>query len=286
MTGRFTDEVVLVTGGGRGIGRHITRAFAREGAHVVVNCFRDPEAARHTVDEVLDSGGKAHLLPGNVADRGAVVALFDEIGERHGRLDVLVNNAASGRFSALDAVRERDWLRALSTNAAGSLWCSQAARPLLELARWPAIVNVSSSGAGAVLPAYTSTGASKAALEALTRYLAVEYGPAGIRVNAAAGGLIEGDARAGMPGNDHLESAARACTPLRRIGTPEELAQVVLFLASPAASWITGQVLHADGGLSITHPAYASMAARGEGHRAPDAGHEVRGEGHERKRLP
>ncbi|MFI0977655.1 SDR family oxidoreductase [Streptomyces sp. NPDC021093] len=261
MKGTFADEVVLVTGGGRGIGRHITQAFAREGAHVLVNCFRDPESAQRTVDEVRDSGSKADLVPGNVADRAAVTALFDTISERTDRLDILVNNAAAGRFAAVDAVHERHWLRALSTNAAGPLWCSQAARPLLERARRPAIVNVSSSGAGTVLPAYAGTGASKAALEALTRYLAVEYGPAGIRVNAASGGLIEGDARAGMPGNDRLESAARASTPLRRIGTPDELAQVVLFLASPAASWITGQVLHADGGLSITHPAYASTMA-------------------------
>ncbi|MFJ3906390.1 SDR family oxidoreductase [Streptomyces sp. NPDC090025] len=261
MTDTFADQVVLVTGGGRGIGRHITQAFAREGAHVIVNCFRDPDSAQRTVNEVLDGGGTAHLLPGDVADRTAVTAMFDKITKSHGRLDILVNNAASGRFTAVDAVGERHWLRALSTNAAGPLWCSQAARPLLERAPRPAIVNVSSSGAGAVLPAYTSTGASKAALEALTRYLAVEYGPAGIRVNTASGGLIEGDARAGMPGNDRLESAARASTPLRRIGTPDELAQVVLFLASPAASWITGQVLHADGGLSITHPAYASMMA-------------------------
>jgi len=259
MTGAFADKVILVTGGGRGIGRHITRAFAREGAEVIVNCFRDPDTARQTVDELLDSGCKARLLPGNIADRNCVTALFEEIADHHDRLDCLVNNAAAGRFTALDTVRERDWLRALSTNAAGPLWCAQAARPLLERAQAPAIVNVSSSGAGAVLPAYTATGASKAALEALTRYLAVEYGPAGIRVNAASGGLIEGDARAGMPGNDLLEAAVRAATPLRRIGTPDELAQVVLFLASPAASWITGQVLHADGGLSITHPAYASM---------------------------
>ncbi|QEU95961.1 SDR family oxidoreductase [Streptomyces kanamyceticus] len=259
MTGRFVDKVVLVTGGGRGIGRHITQAFAREGAYVVVNCFRDPDTARQTVQDVLDSGGLARLLPGNVADRGAVTALFDDVAERHGRLHVLVNNAAAGRFNAPDAVRERDWLRALSTNAAGALWCAQAARPLLERAPHAAIVNVSSSGAGCALPGYTGTGASKAALEALTRYLAVEYGPAGIRVNTASGGLIEGDARAGMPGNDRLETAARAGTPLRRLGTPEEFAQVVLFLASPAASWITGQLIHADGGLSITHPAYASM---------------------------
>lgn len=259
MTGLFTDKVVLVTGGGRGIGRHITQAFAREGAYVIVNCFRDPDTARQTVQDVIDSGGRARLLPGNVADRGVVAELFDDVAERQGQLHVLVNNAAAGRFNAPGAVRERDWLRALSTNAAGALWCSQAARPLLERSAHAAIVNVSSSGAGCALPGYTGTGASKAALEALTRYLAVEYGPAGIRVNTASGGLIEGDARVGMPGNDQLEAAARAGTPLRRLGTPEELAQVVLFLASPAASWITGQLIHADGGLSITHPAYASM---------------------------
>ncbi|MGH4035228.1 SDR family oxidoreductase [Actinomycetota bacterium Odt1-20B] len=197
------------------------RSFADQGAAVIVNCFRDPDSAQRTVNEVLDSGGSAQLLPGNVADRAAVAALFDEITGRYGRLDILVNNAASGRFTDVDAVHERHWLRALATNAAGPLWCSQAARPLLERARRPAIVNVSSSGAGTVLPAYTSTGASKAALEALTRYLAVEYGPVGIRVNTASGGLIEGEVRAGMPGNDHLESAARASTPLRRIGTPD-----------------------------------------------------------------
>jgi NAD(P)-dependent dehydrogenase (short-subunit alcohol dehydrogenase family) len=267
MTGVFAGRVVLVTGGGRGIGRHITLAFAREGAYVIVNCFRTPESAKQTVKEVVDSGGGAELLPGSIAERAVVTALFDKIAERHGRLDVLVNNAAAGRFGPLDAVRERDWLRAMSTNASGALWCSQAARPLLAQAPQAAIVNVSSSGAGSVLPGYTSTGASKAALEALTRYLAVEYGPLGIRVNTASGGLIDGATKSKLPDADRLEAAARAAAPLRRIGTPDELAQVVTFLASPAASWITGQVLHADGGLSITHPAYAMT--KGDSHHAP-----------------
>ena len=262
MTGTFAGKLVLVTGGGRGTGRQITLSFAKQGADMLVNCFREPEAAEETVREVIAGGGRAQLLPCDIADRTLVTAMFTQIAQRHGRLDILVNNAASGRFNPADAIRERDWQRALSTNAAGPLWCAQAARPLLEQSQHPAIVNVSSSGAGSVLPAYTGLGASKAALEALTRYLAVEYGPAGIRVNAASGGLIKGHARAGMLDNVRLDAAARAAAPLRRLGTPDELAQVVLFLASPAASWITGQVIHADGGLSITHPAYASMMAQ------------------------
>ena len=257
MTRTFAGHVVFVTGGGRGIGRHITLAFAREGAHVVINCFRDPETATRTLDEVLQAGGSAQLLPGTVTDRAGVADMFRTIADQHGRLDVLVNNAASGRFGPLDAIRDRDWSRALSTNAGGALWCAQAARPLLERARRSAIVNLSSSGAGGVLPAYAGVGVSKAAVEALTRYLAVEYGPLGIRVNAVSGGLIEGDGTTKLPEAERLEAAVRAATPLRRTGTPAELAHVVLFLASPAASWITGQVLHADGGLSITHPVYA-----------------------------
>jgi enoyl-[acyl-carrier protein] reductase III len=265
MSSGFSGDIVFVTGGGRGIGRHITLAFAQEGAHVVINCFRNPDAAEQTLHEVLQAGGSAQLMPGTVADRDSVAGMFDQITRQHGRLDILVNNAAAGRFGPVDSIRDREWTRALSTNTTAALWCAQAARPLLEQARHAAIVNLSSSGAGAVLPAYAGTGVSKAALEALTRYLAVEYGPLGIRVNTVSGGLIEGDTMRMLPDADRLEAAVRAATPLRRVGTPAELAHAVLFLASPAASWITGQVLHADGGLSITHPAYAMTIGTGHG---------------------
>ncbi len=244
-------RVVLVTGGAKGVGREVVRAFARRGATVLVNYFHSRAEAEQLQAELADQGLPITLLRASVAKREQVDEMFDTIARDVGRLDVLVNNAALGALRPLAELDERDWTRTFDTILKGSLWCAQRAARLMPAGG--AIVNLSSVGSPFVLDGYTAVGTAKAALESLTRYLAVEFAGAGIRVNTASGGLLDGSVAGLFPDADRLRSTVVAATPLGRLGTEAELAEVVLFLASPAASWVTGQCLIADGGLSLGH---------------------------------
>jgi NAD(P)-dependent dehydrogenase (short-subunit alcohol dehydrogenase family)/3-oxoacyl-(acyl-carrier-protein) synthase len=246
----FRGRVVLVTGGARGVGRAISTAFARLGAHVIVNYFHATDEASALLAELREAGHSAEPIRASVAMQTQVNAMFDTVTERHGRLDVLVNNAAAGALLPLSELDESHWRRALDTNLRGSLWCSRRAAALMR--DGSAIVNLSSLGSTMVINDYLTVGTSKAAVESLTRYLAVEFAPTGIRVNTASGGLVDGSVAGLFPRADQLAAQVKAATPLgHRLGTEEELAELVVFLASPQSSWITGQNVVADGGLSL-----------------------------------
>jgi NAD(P)-dependent dehydrogenase (short-subunit alcohol dehydrogenase family)/3-oxoacyl-(acyl-carrier-protein) synthase len=264
----FENRVVLVTGGVRGLGRAICTAFAARGAHVIANCFHSK----------AEEAGDFEVIRASVARRDQVGTMFDEIAARHGRLDILVNNAASGALLPLSEVDDSHWQRAFDTNLRGSLWCAQRAADLMP--EGGAIVNVSSIGSNLVISDYATVGTTKAAVESLTRYLAVEYAGRGIRVNTASGGLIDNEVSGMFPAADRLAERVREATPLgHRIGTEAELAEVVLFLASPAASWITGQTLTADGGLSLgamlLSPKPETPPAKAAARTLPQAGDEA-----------
>uniref|UniRef100_UPI003B3B54FE SDR family oxidoreductase n=1 Tax=Nakamurella sp. TaxID=1869182 RepID=UPI003B3B54FE len=250
-TAEADGRVVLVTGGAKGVGREVVRAFARTGATVLVNYFHSREAAEALRAELAAQGCPITLLRGSVARQDQVDAMFDTIARDVGRLDVLVNNAALGALRPLDELDERDWTRTFDTILKGSLWCSRRAAALMPAGG--AIVNLSSVGSPFVLDGYTAIGTAKAALESLTRYLAVEFAPAGIRVNTASGGLLDNAVAGLFPDAVRLRATVVGATPLGRLGTEAELAEVVRFLASPGASWVTGQCLVADGGLSLGH---------------------------------
>ncbi|MFB9908783.1 SDR family oxidoreductase [Allokutzneria oryzae] len=270
MSGELAGRLVLVTGGVRGLGREIALAFATRGARLIANYFHAREEAVGFEAELAAQGFPVELIRASVASRGQVDAMFDEIAARHGRLDVLVNNAASGALLPLSEVDDSHWQRAFDTNLRGSLWCAQRAAELMT-GEHPAIVNLSSLGSNLVISDYATVGTTKAAVEALTRYLAVEFAGRGIRVNTASGGLLD-NAIAGMfPGADALADRVRAATPLgHRLGTERELAELVVFLASPAASWITGQTVVADGGLSLGSMALSPKPLTQVSEREPD----------------
>ncbi|TDB91176.1 SDR family oxidoreductase [Actinomadura sp. KC216] len=242
----FSGQTALVTGAGHGMGALIAARLASGRAHVILNYCRDSERAEATLQQIIADGGSAELVRANVADHEAVVAMFDRVRERHERLHILVNNAASGAMAPFTSLTEKHLMRAVTTNYLGPLWCaSEAVRSMPPGA---AIVNISATGANFVLPGYAGVGPSKAALEALTRYLAAEFGPKGIRVNAASAGPLDSEAAERFPDAARLRSALESVTPLRRLGTPAELANVAIFLASSEASWISGQTVIADGG--------------------------------------
>ncbi|MBU9492429.1 SDR family oxidoreductase [Burkholderia multivorans] len=254
-------KLVLVTGGAKNVGKAICRRFAEQGAHVILNFFHSLDASKQTAAELRALGATVDVIRASVAQQAQVDRMFDEIERRYGRLDVLVNNAASGALLGVDAIGAEHFDRALDTNLKGAFWCARRAAALIERSGGGAIVNVSSVGATLVPANYLVVGTAKAALESLTRYLAVEYAPRNIRVNAASSTLIDGDVAAQFPDPDNTKRSSIAATPLKRLATADDLADVVLFLASDAARWVTGQVVVADGGLSLCSEALSPRAA-------------------------
>jgi enoyl-[acyl-carrier protein] reductase III len=234
---------VFVTGGSRGIGRAIALRFARDGAkRVAIGYFRSDRAAEETAEELRALGADPTLVRGNVtSDR-----VLEEVAAL-GPLDVLVHNAASGvSVPALEAT-EKHWDWTVNTNARALLQLAQVAAP--QMPDGSSIVAISSLGAQRVLDNYTLVGTSKAALESLVRYLAVELAPA-IRVNAVSGGVVETAALDAFPNREAM-LAAGAANPVGRLVEPDDIAGAVAFLCSPDARMIRGQTLIVDGGFSL-----------------------------------
>lgn len=251
----FSDKIALVTGSGRGIGRAIALHFARRGADVVVNFFRNRAPAEETVREIQKLRRRALLVKADVGEIDGINKLFDAAEQEFGGLDIFVHNAASGYNRPVMEQRPKGWDWTMNINARSLLFAAQRCVPLMEKRGGGSIVAITSSGSSRVLPDYVAVGASKAALESLTRYLAVELAPRNIVVNAVSPGLVLTDAithfdaiheEAGI-----IEKAA-ADTPAGRLVTPEDVAGVVGFLCSPAASMIRGQVIAVDGGYLLS----------------------------------
>src|SRR2546425_4576225 len=240
---------VLVTGGGRGIGRAIALRFAESGAHVFVNFFVNREAAEKTARDVELRGGTAQLLQADLKEPEELRKLMAEVERRAGRLDVLVSNAASGVLRSGLELSPRQWDWVLATNARALLVLAQDAARLMTAGG--RIIALSSLGSQRVIPGYTAIGVSKAALEALTRYLAAELAPKRITVNTVSAGAVGTDVWQAMPDGGAALAAIRERTPGGALVTPEEVADVVFFLATPAAQAIAGQVLTVDGGYSL-----------------------------------
>jgi enoyl-[acyl-carrier protein] reductase III len=224
--------------------------LARRGADVLVNYLRNSDAAERTVEEARALGVQAEPVRGHVGDEQKVERLFAGVRERYGYLDILVNNAASGVNRPALELTARHWDWTLNINARGAWLCAQHAARLME-GRQGKIVNISSLGGGRVLREYFLVGISKAALEGLTRYLAVELAPLGINVNAISGGLVETEALAAFSWGQEAVEEGRRRIPAGRMVEPEDLARVVAFLCTDAASMIRGQTIVVDGGLSL-----------------------------------
>lgn len=246
-------KVALVTGSSRGIGRAIAMKLAKEGADVIINYFRRGQAAEQTAKDVEKLGVTAKLIKANVGDPEKLNEMFDTIDSSFGRLDIFISNAASGlpRFALdLDA---KGWDWTMDINAKAFLLGAQRAAKLME-GRDGKIVTVTSLGSHMVLPGYAAIGVSKAALEALTRYLAIELAPKGICVNAVAASLVTTEAGmlyAKIAKEQMGESPSWQTTPAGRLVTPEDLANVVAFLCSEEAFMIRGQIITIDGGTTL-----------------------------------
>jgi enoyl-[acyl-carrier protein] reductase III len=242
---RFEGRSVLVTGGTRGIGKAIALRFAREGAsRIALGYMRNDDAAEAAAEEVRAAGAEPLLVRGNVSSH-RVLAEVRALGP----LDVLVHNAATGVILPALDVEEKHWDWTLNANARALLTLAQAAAP--SMPSGSSIVALSSLGSTRTLENYVLVGTSKAALEALVRYLGVELAPRGIRVNAVSGGIVETGALDFFPNRDEMLEAARARTPVGRMVEPDDLAGTVAFLCSDDAAMICGQTLIVDGGFSL-----------------------------------
>ncbi|HQL89153.1 MAG TPA: 3-oxoacyl-[acyl-carrier-protein] reductase [Syntrophales bacterium] len=244
---RLQDKVALVTGGSRGIGRAVSVRLAAAGAFVCVNYARNEEAARETLRLIGRAGGDGKTVRFDVADdgetAGAIVALIRE----RGRIDILVNNAGESRDGLLVRMKDRDWDRVMDTNLKGAFHCCRAVARAMMKQRGGRIINVSSVVALAGNAGQANYGASKAGLIGLTKSLARELAPRGICVNAVAPGLIDTDMTSAL--TEEQRQRVLGEIPLCRLGTPDDVAGVVLFLASDEAGYITGQVIGVNGGL-------------------------------------
>jgi len=251
-------KVALITGGSRGIGRAITLKMASEGADVIINFFRKRDTAESTAVAARNMGVNAHIVKANLAEPEKINRMFTEIEEQFGHLDILVNNAASGVASSAMDLDFGRWDWTMNVNVRAALLCAQRAAKLMR--NGGVIVNISSLGARLVMPTYTAVGVSKAALEALTRYLAIELAPKGTRVNAVSAAAVETEALKLYTSDPSLPRAMVTNTPAGRMVQAEDVANAVAFLCSDMAAMIRGQIIVIDGGLSLTSLGYAGQA--------------------------
>jgi 3-oxoacyl-[acyl-carrier protein] reductase len=248
---RLKDQVALVTGGSRGIGRAIVKAFAAEGARVALVYRGSQAAAEAVVQEVAAAGGTAMALQADVADPDAAQRCVDQVVATWGRLDILVNNAGIIHDELIFRMEPADWNKVLATNLGGTFnFCRAAVRQMALKQRYGRIINLSSVAAEHVNQGQTNYAASKGAINSFTRALAVEVASRNVTVNAIAPGFILTDMSAPVR-NKAGDLIEKKLIPMRRLGQPEDVAKVAVFLASADSAYITGQVLTVDGGLSL-----------------------------------
>jgi len=241
-------KVAVVTGASKGIGAGIAKSLSAAGAAVVVNYASSKEGADRVVADIKAKGGKAIAVKGDVGKAADVKRLFDETRKAFGAADVLVNNAGVYKFDPLDEITEGEFHRQFNINVLGTILATQ------EAARHfgpdgGSVINISSTASVSAMPTLSVYSATKGAVDAVTRVLAAELGPRKIRVNAIAPGGVEteGVHATGLMGSD-LEKTMIASTPLGRLGQPDDIARVAVFLASDDSAWLTGERLTAAGG--------------------------------------
>jgi 3-oxoacyl-[acyl-carrier protein] reductase len=246
---KLKDKVAVVTGASKGIGAHVAKSLAAEGATVVVNYATSKEGAERVVAEIVGKGGKAVAVQGDVANASDVQRIFAETKKEFGKLDILVNNAGIYQFGALEEITAEQFHRQFNTNVLGLILATQEAAKLFD-GEGGTIINIGSIVSKLTPPTTAVYSATKSAVDAVTRVLAKELGPKKIRVNSINPGMVEteGTHAAGVIGSD-FQKQFEAQTPLGRIAQPDDITPIAVFLASADSGWLTGETLLASGGL-------------------------------------
>jgi NAD(P)-dependent dehydrogenase (short-subunit alcohol dehydrogenase family) len=259
---RFENKIALITGSSRGIGKALALTLARAGAKVVVNYNRNADLAAATVAEIESIGSSGVAVQADMESLEGVERLFDHVESAFGRLDLFVSNAAASSFKKILDLKAHNLDRSFDLNVRAFVLGAQRAVKLMR--DGGRIVVLSSYGSGRAFPVYANLGSNKAAVEAWVRYMAVEFAPYGINVNAVNGGLIDTESCAyfyervaGMPPIDSV----LAKIPKARMGTPQEVADTIAFLLAPESEYITGQTICVDGGLSVIAPPFYADAS-------------------------
>ena len=253
---RLKGKRALVTGSSRGIGRAIALALADEGADVAINYVEQRHAACEVVEALLSRRRRSFAVQADVSDARQIEGLFDRCRDEWGGLDIYVNNAIDvTSFGPVLEQRVDPWTHTLNSHVTTLLLSAQHAARLMR-GHSGAIVAMSSIGSSHFIPGYAAVGVGKAAIEALTRYLAVELGREGVRVNTVSAGPIDTDALRAFPNYSTIADWCRRHLPMRRLGVPEDVAAVVAFLCTDEARWICGQTLVVDGGRSLLAETY------------------------------
>jgi 3-oxoacyl-[acyl-carrier protein] reductase len=241
-----SGKIALVTGAAQGIGRNIALSLANDGADVAI-CDMNLDAAQITAAEIEAAGRKSLALKANVAASTDVTAMIDKVVEKFGKIDILVNNAGITRDGLIVRMKDEDWDLVLSVNLKGSFLCTKAALKYMSKQRSGTIINIASIVGAMGNAGQANYVASKAGLIGLTKTTAREYASRGITANAVAPGFIDTAMTQALSENIRQELAKQI--PMGKLGTPEDVANAVRFLASPWASYITGQVIHVNGGM-------------------------------------
>jgi enoyl-[acyl-carrier protein] reductase III len=248
----LSGKVALVTGSSRGIGRGIALTLAEAGADIIVHYARKTSMAQDVVNEIQSMGRRAIAVKANFAEKEKIDAMMNHIEDIFGGVDILVANAATGGFRSMLETSDKHWDWTMDVNARSILHCVQRLAPYMQSQGWGRIVTVTSLGGVRVVPNYSTVGLSKAVVESLTRYLAVELAPQGILVNAISPGLVDTDALSNMDVDVQASlDYVRRRTPTRRLVTPRDVGRVAAFLCSEASEMIVGQTLYVDGGFSL-----------------------------------
>ena len=246
---KLANKVAVVTGASKGIGAGIAKSLAAEGAAVVVNYASAKEGAEKVVADIVAAGGKAVAIQGDVSKQADIDRLFAETKANFGDTDILVNNAGVYQFGAIEEINEEQFHRQFNTNVLGLLLATQGAVKSFG-ERGGSIINISSTVTRITPPGSAIYTATKGAVDSITQVLSKELGPKKIRVNAINPGLVEteGTHTAGFIGSD-FHANAEATAPLGRIGKPDDIAPIAVFLASDDSGWLTGETMIASGGI-------------------------------------
>lgn len=247
----LSGKTAIITGSGRGIGRGIALALAARGCNVTINYMRKREAAEETAAAVEAAGGRAIAVKANMATEADIHRLVDETVSAFGSVDIFVANAASGVLRPVMELERRHWDWSMDVNARSVLIGAQATVPYMKQAGWGRILSITSFGSRRVLPEYSAVGVSKAAIEAVTRYLAVELAPFNIVANCISPGVVITGALDFFPSKTQIIEHATQRTPAPRLVTPEDVGELAAWLCSDAAAMIVGQTIEIDGGYSL-----------------------------------